>query len=284
MTNSKVLFRELIAAISIDEPKEEIESVVYLFMEKVLGLTKSDIITQRSVEFDAAQKEKISDFIRRTNHHEPIQYILGECEFFGRTFQVNWHVLIPRPETEELVKEVIKHSNQKKKGLRILDIGTGSGCIPITLKLEIPNAEVFATDVSDEALSTARQNALLHRAEVNFFHHNILEQEIPVERIDIIVSNPPYIAEQEKEMMNKNVLDFEPHLALFVPDTDPLLYYKALVGKSKKVLTQGGLIALEINERKGSDISNLLIKSGFGSVEVIKDIFGKERIVKGINA
>lgn len=284
MTNSKVLFRELITAISTGEQKDEIESVVYLFIEKVLGLSKSDIITERAVELDAAQKEKINDFIRRANRYEPIQYILGEGEFFGRTFQVNRHVLIPRPETEELVKEVIKHSNQKKKGLRILDIGTGSGCIPITLKLEIPNAEVFATDVSEEALSTARQNALLHKTEVNFFHHNILEKEIPVERIDIIVSNPPYIAEQEKEMMNKNVLDFEPHLALFVPDTDPLLYYKAIVGKSKKVLTQGGLIALEINERKGSDISNLFIKSGFGSVEVIKDIFGKERIVKGINA
>lgn len=284
MTNSKVLFRELITAISTGEQKDEIESVVYLFIEKVLGLSKSDIITERAVELDAAQKEKINDFIRRANRYEPIQYILGEGEFFGRTFQVKRHVLIPRPETEELVKEVIKHSNQKKKGLRILDIGTGSGCIPITLKLEIPNAEVFATDVSEEALSTARQNALLHKTEVNFFHHNILEKEIPVERIDIIVSNPPYIAEQEKEMMNKNVLDFEPHLALFVPDTDPLLYYKAIVGKSKKVLTQGGLIALEINERKGSDISNLFIKSGFGSVEVIKDIFGKERIVKGINA
>lgn len=283
MTNSKVLFRELITAISIDEPKEEIESIVYLFMEKVLGLSKSDIITERLVELDPVRKEKISEFIRRTNRHEPIQYILGECDFFGRTFRVNDEVLIPRPETEELVKEAIRYSKSKKEPLKILDIGTGSGCIPITLKLEIPNAEIFASDVSEKALSTARQNARLLKAGINFIHHNILEEEIPIDELDIIVSNPPYIAMHEKELMSKNVLDFEPHLALFVPDNDPLLFYKAIVNKSKRALTRGGLIAFEINERYGSDISTLLVENRFGSVEIIKDIFGKERIVKGIN-
>ncbi len=227
-------------------------------------------------------QDQIENFIQQVNSHKPIQYILGECEFYGRTFAVSDHVLIPRPETEELVREVIHYCKQQKRRLRIIDIGTGSGCIPITLALESKDTEVYATDVSEDALTVAKLNAQSLQAPVKFFLHDILKDDLLIDNIDVVVSNPPYITYREKDSMKENVLQFEPHLALFVPDDDPLLFYKAIVTKSKKVLNDGGLLAVEINERFGDHVATLFSDMEFTSVERIKDIFGKERIVKGL--
>ena len=221
-------------------------------------------------------------FIQQVNNHRPIQYILGECQFYGRTFAVSEDVLIPRPETEELVREVIHYCKQQRRPLRIIDIGTGSGCIPITLALESKDTEVYATDVGENALTIAKLNAQSLHASVQFNLHDILKEDLMVKKIDVVVSNPPYITHSEKDKMKKNVLQFEPHLALFVPDDDPLLFYKAIAAKSKKVLNDGGLIAVEINEQSGNNVATLFSDTGFTSVEVIKDIFGNERIVKGL--
>jgi release factor glutamine methyltransferase len=284
MTNSKDLFRELIASISINEPKEEKESIVYLFMEKFLNTFRSDIMTERRLMLDESHHERIDDFIRRINSYEPVQYVIGQCDFYGRTFLVDKNVLIPRPETEELVKEVVHCIKGLNRRFRILDIGTGSGCIAITLKLEIPNPEVYALDVSEGALSIARRNARLLKADVNFVLHDILKQEIPFNNLDIVVSNPPYVTMSEKNLMSSNVLHFEPHLALFVPDNDPLLFYKAIADRSEQMLGPGGLIVFEVNEKHGKEVADVLVTNKYRSVEIIKDIFGKERIVKGFKS
>jgi release factor glutamine methyltransferase len=196
---------------------------------------------------------------------------------------VNPGVLIPRPETEELVLLVTDHFKERNTSApRLLDIGTGSGCISITLALEIPEATVFATDVSKEALVTATENAAMLDARVKFFNSDILTNDIPVGELDAIVSNPPYIPLSEKETMKNNVIRFEPSLALFVPDEDPMKFYKAICGRALGALIPGGLLVFEINERLGSDVVNVLTRAGFHNVQIVKDLFGKERIVKGL--
>jgi release factor glutamine methyltransferase len=225
----------------------------------------------------------LKDAVKRINDHEPVQYVFGETEFFGRTFKVNPSVLIPRPETEELVSLVKDHFNERNIAApRILDIGTGSGCISVTLALEFPAATLFASDVSKEALDTAAQNAATLKASVNFFNSDILTNEVPLKELDAIVSNPPYIPLSERGAMKNNVTRFEPSLALFVSDDDPMIFYKAISIKAFGVLRPGGLIALEINERLGSDVVSVLTQAGFHSVQTVKDLFRKERIVKGL--
>jgi release factor glutamine methyltransferase len=282
MTNSKDLFRELFSSITLDEGREEITSIVYLFLENRFNLSRTDIIGEKLIDLSEKDKEQIEDFLHRIKKHEPIQYILGECEFFGRKFIVTPDVLIPRPETEELVAEVLKFCKPRTKPMKILDIGTGSGCIPITFQLEM-GGEIVGTDISQQALDVATQNAERLGAKVTFHRHDILKEKIPVNEVDVIVSNPPYIAENEKLSMKENVLQYEPHQALFVSGEDPLLFYKSILTKSKNSLTSGGLMVVEINEQFGKEVLNLFTENGFTSVQIIKDIFGKERIVKGIN-
>ncbi|MBA4056020.1 MAG: peptide chain release factor N(5)-glutamine methyltransferase, partial [Marivirga sp.] len=221
--------------------------------------------------------------VDRLNANEPIQYVLGETIFYGRKFLVNPFVLIPRPETEELVRLILSHlqqNRQKKPG--ILDIGTGSGCIPVTLALEFPSAKVSATDISDTALDVARKNALRLKASVHFYNSDILKDDLPATHFDVVVSNPPYIPWEEKAGMRDNVVEFEPHIALFVSDNDPLLFYRAIIEKALGALHSNGFLAVEINERFGKDIASLMTEKGFQEVEVIRDLFDKERIVKGI--
>jgi release factor glutamine methyltransferase len=213
MNNSKTLFQDFLSQITLNEDKAEIISMAHLVFDRVLGISKTDLLSQKQIPATANDLEKLDSIVKRINQHEPIQYILGEADFFGRRFRVNASVLIPRPETEELVREVKIFSHPTAA---ILDIGTGSGCIPITLALEISGAKVSATDVSDKALVVAKENAKNLKAEVHFLQHNILTEEIPFRNLDIVVSNPPYIALSEKESMAPNVKDFEPHLALFV--------------------------------------------------------------------
>jgi release factor glutamine methyltransferase len=284
MKNSKALFQELANLITIDESKDEIHSLVYLILEHHFSVSKTQILAENLIDSGNHDLDQVFETIKRVNNNEPIQYILGKTEFYGRQFEVNPSVLIPRPETEELIGIAKKYANNKKKSLSIVDIGTGSGCIPITLALEIPNANIFATDVSEQALITAKHNASDLNAQVSFALHDILKQNLVYTDVDIIVSNPPYITEKEKPAMNKNVLAYEPHLALFVSDADPLLFYKAIATKAKIALTIGGLLAVEINEQFGNEVAQLFDSTGFRNVEIVKDINGKDRFVTGLKA
>ncbi len=284
MKNSKVLFLDLVNRIKINENAAEIRTIAYLIMEHVFSLTRNEILLEKEVESGRSEDEKINEIIRRINSNEPVQYVTGETMFYGRMFRVNSSVLIPRPETEELVRFVVTFLKENKAGepVSIMDIGTGSGCIPVTLALEFPLHHISATDISAAALEVARMNALALKAPVRFFEHDILTEKIPLDGLDVVVSNPPYITPGEKESMKENVLAFEPHLALFVPENDPLLFYKAIAGKASMVLRPGGLLAMEINECFGKDIAALFKSFDFQDVEVISDLSGKDRMVKGI--
>ncbi len=276
MTNSKELFNHLVNHVTLQEEKIEIQSIIYLLLENKLGLTKIDILTEKIINL--SDPHSLDQYLFRINNQEPIQYILGKEDFYGRSFIINPDVLIPRPETELLIHEIKKFVNQQhKRNLRILDIGTGSGCIAITLALEIPDSEISALDISNEALACARQNAKELKARVVFEKVDILNEEIK-NRFDLIVSNPPYIANSEKENMKRNVLDFEPHLALFVPENDPLLFYRVIGLKSKNALTLGGSLWFEINENFGKEAQNLLEEQGYKNVQIKKDLDNKDRI------
>jgi release factor glutamine methyltransferase len=270
--NAKIIFNQFVQQLNIDEPSSEKEAIARLLFEHEYGLRYSDILAEKEIRFDSAKAE---EWIKRLNTHEPVQYIIGETEFYGRSFKVNHSVLIPRPETELLVTEVLKN---KRNTSSILDVGCGSGCIAITLKLEIPEAQVYTIDISDDALKVAKENARASNADLYFIHASFLEG-IKVPPVDVIVSNPPYIIESEKGLMRANVLMHEPHLALFVPNEDPLLFYKAIASKSKTLLKPNGKVFVEINERYGKEVKELFEGAGFNSVRIIKDLDGKDRVV-----
>jgi len=269
-TNSKEVFHEIKSKLTLDD-QEEVHAIALALMEKYFGLILTDILSEKEIEF-----QDLSNIITRLNHHEPLQYVIGEAEFFGRKFLVNPSVLIPRPETELLIREVLK---MEIVAPRILDIGTGSGCIAITLDLEIPNSKVYAIDVSQNALTTANANSKKLKADVSFFLHDFLNDPLQLDPVDLIVSNPPYVRDSEKELMKSNVLNFEPHEALFVPEDDPLLFYKAITLKSKTLLKTGGRVFVEINENFGNEVKDLFQSSKFNEVKIIKDLDGKDRIV-----
>lgn len=280
MKNSKNLFQDFVNRIGLQESDDEIQSIVYLVFETIFGLTKTEVLAGKEIAEESLIR--LDEIISRINEHEPIQYILGEAAFYGRIFQVNPSVLIPRPETEELVRLVIDFVHQNNKAdIEIVDIGTGSGCIAVTLSLELPHARVVGTDVSDEALQIAAANAEKLEANVQFQNQDILSSRLSFS-CDIIVSNPPYIEWVEHDTMPKNVVEYEPPLALFVDSPDPLLFYKAILHQAKESLRSGGLLAVEINERFGREVHQLFIEHNFKAVQVIPDIFGKNRIVKGI--
>jgi release factor glutamine methyltransferase len=282
MMNSKTLFRDFVKGIRLQESGDEIQSMAYLVFENIFGLTKTSILAEKEVKVTPAIQNRLDEIAVRINRFEPIQYILGESFFFGRYFSVNPDVLIPRPETEELVQLVIDFVRKfNKRNCRLMDIGTGSGCIAITLSLELESVETFGTDTSTEALLTASANARKLNANVQFLKHDILNKKLPFP-IDVIVSNPPYIAWNEISTMSKNVVEFEPKTALFVDSSEPLLFYKALVTRAQESLARGGLLACEINERFGKEVQRLYVANNFHEVEIIQDAFGKDRIVKGV--
>jgi len=266
-------------------PNTEIESFFNILGESILQMKRVDLIlnendTVASEAFNAFQTI-MEDLIT----YKPIQYILGETEFYGLKFKVNDVVLIPRPETEELVDWIIKDTHENQP-LRILDIGTGSGCIAISLAKNLPNCEMFAVDISSEALELAGSNALMNDVEIELIEMNILneqnwKEQFQNKKFDVIVSNPPYVRQSEKSLMRENVLNYEPHLALFVEDEDALLFYRQIVEFSKDYLVNGGLLYFEINEGLGTDATSLL-KPFFMNVEMRQDINGKERMIKGI--
>jgi release factor glutamine methyltransferase len=287
MKNSKTLFQDFIEQVTLPETPEEISSIAFLVFEKLFQVSKTDIFAGKPIEVSMDTTARLADIVQRLNDHEPIQYILGEADFFGRTFKVNSSVLIPRPETEELIREVLSFvtSSAHKTGftekIKILDIGSGSGCIAITLSDEIAKAEVYATDVSPDALAVAQKNSQQLSAPVSFIIHDILKENIPMDTLDVVVSNPPYITPGEKMEMKENVVEHEPHLALFVPEHEPLIFYEAITKKSMKALKSGGKLFVEINERYGSEVSGLFLNCGFMDVRIVKDMAGKDRIVEG---
>lgn len=261
-------------------PVEEIRNFVWIIFEHVLGFSKVDLITKDDQVLNEEQQLFCEEVLLQLKQHKPIQQIIGNTEFYGLTFQVNEHVLIPRPETEELVQWIIEDNKLTKPN--ILDIGTGSGCIPICLKKNIAEAEVSAWDISEEALNVAKQNAVLNDTKVNFKLQDVLKSDIESSlQLDVVVSNPPYIRELEKDLMQDNVLEFEPHLALFVSDQDPLIFYRKISQLATKLLKNGGLLYFEINEGLGQETWDLMISLGFKNIELRKDLFGKDRMVKG---
>ena len=283
MENSKALFQRMIQQISLPESADEIRSIVFLVLENLFGLSREAVYAEKHLEVEVQQARRLTEIIERINQEEPVHYILGEADFFARKFKVNPSVLIPRPETEELVQCVLRSCKPPKvHPIRILDIGTGSGCIAVTLALELSGAAIYATDISSEALLVAKENAAQLGASVQFLQHSILAGDIPFHDLDVLVSNPPYIARAEVETMGKNVVAHEPHLALFVPDDDPLVFYRALAERAKPVLKEGGLLVVEINERLGNEVAALFEAEGYGPVEIISDLSGKARIVKGV--
>ena len=263
-------------------PPSEISSLVRLIMERVSNIQPHHFLFCKDKILPEAEKNRIHEIVERLKEMEPIQYILGTADFYSLQFEVNPSVLIPRPETEELVEQVIIDNEGKK--IKILDIGTGSGCIAVTLRKHLKQASIIATDISTEALDTARRNAKRNNATITFIQTDILnpekaEMDIPF-ILDVIVSNPPYIKEEEKIDMERNVLDYEPHIALFVPDNDPLLYYWHIAHFGKKKLRRNGRLYFEINAAYGSMVVEMLEEGGYKDIELIQDLSGKDRIVK----
>ena len=263
--------------------ENEVESFFFILTEYLHNLKRIDLALNPSFEISEAEVQKWEAIISELKTEKPIQYIIGETWFYDSKFYVNEHTLIPRPETEELVDWIVatEKKNDKKEKLTILDIGTGTGCIPISLKKNIPQAEVSAIDVSEEALKVAQKNALENKVAINFILQNILEIEDLKQQFDIIVSNPPYVRNMEKQEIKKNVLAFEPHLALFVEDNDALLFYRKIAQLALKNLTPNGLLFFEINQYLGKETVELLEDLGFKNIELKKDIYGNDRMIKG---
>lgn len=259
--------------------KEEIESFIFLIFEKLKGYSRTQFLLAKDEELSKKELSEIEKIVTRLKNHEPIQYILGTTEFYGLPFYAVPEVLIPRPETEELVQWIIQEN--KLVNPTILDIGTGSGCIAISLQKNIPQSTVLACDISPVCIETAQRNAELNKCDISVFEFNILTQtpEVKFPELDIIVSNPPYVRESEKLQMERNVLDFEPDLALFVPDNDPLLFYKRIADFAKTQLKAGGKLYFEINEAFGRECSEMLQQKGFSEVILKNDIHGKNRMV-----
>lgn len=277
--NYKTTFLQELSSV-YDE--KEIESFFYLVFENFHHKKRIDLALNPEMEMDALQLLRWESVLAELKKQKPIQYILGETEFYGLPFLVNENVLIPRPETEELVELILADEGKGKREegkIRILDIGTGSGCIPIALKKNLPNAEIYAIDVSEKALATAQTNATLNKVEVHFMLKNILETDDLEQSFDIIVSNPPYVRNLEKEEIKPNVLAFEPHLALFVEDDDALLFYRKITELALKNLTPNGKLYFEINQYLGKETVDLVESFGFRKVQLIKDIYGNDRII-----
>ena len=269
--------------------EQEIESFFYIILEKLHGLKRIDLALNPQTVMDGAHLKQWKNIVAELKKQRPVQYIFGETTFYGLSFLVNENTLIPRPETEELVELIIKsfESSVSGSGLKILDIGTGSGCIAISLAKNIPNAAVFAIDVSEEALATAKKNAELNKVAIDFISTNILDVVTLsavaglYKQFDIIVSNPPYVRNLEKYEIKPNVLEYEPHLALFVDDIDPLLFYRKIAELAIKNLNPNGKLYFEINQYLGKETVELVKSFGFKNVKLIKDIYGNDRMIEG---
>ena len=271
---------------------DEAESFFHLILEDKFQMKRLDLALDPNFEFSAEAMKIWEELSIQLKKEIPIQYLLGNTEFFGLPFLVNENVLIPRPETEELVDWIIEEEKrferlkdeeiEGQKTIKILDIGTGSGCIAISLAKNIPNATVFAIDVSEKALEVAKMNAEINEVSVTFLEKNILETDDLLEQFDIIVSNPPYVRNLEKQEIKKNVLEHEPHLALFVEDFDALVFYRKIAALATKNLNRGGQLFFEINQYLGKEMVALLHENDFESVSLRKDIYGNDRMTRAV--
>ena len=257
----------------------EVQAMIRIIAEDVLNCDPVDVALRPDRELPDFAPQRIADIIARLRRHEPLQYIVGHARFHGHSFKVTPAVLIPRPETEQLVDIIIDEN--PRDDLRVLDMGTGSGCIAISLARALKFAQVDALDVSRDALAVARDNAAALKVKVRLFESDMLSPQ-PVARYDIIVSNPPYICWSERETMERNVKDYEPGQALFVPDNDPLMFYKAIAPYAAQSLERGGRLYLEINHRFADEMKRLLEDSGFDEVRIVEDSFGKKRFAAAL--
>ena len=264
----------------------EAKAIARLVYEVRFGLSFSDICLGKDTQLSANSQEELKGIAERLLQQEPVQYVLGQAAFCGRNFIVNKHVLIPRPETEELCYWIVSQEYKSiENPINILDIGTGSGCIAITLAAEMPKAKVTAWDISTEALKVAEENAKRNLVHVSFEHvdalhipTNILQQTAKI--FDFIVSNPPYICNNERVQMESNVLNYEPHTALFVPDDDALLFYRAIAQYGQVALKEGGWLYFEINPLYASILTEMLVMMEYHDIEIKEDQFGKERMIR----
>lgn len=262
---------------------EEAGSIAWLVIGFVCKINRSQYLNNKNDDLSGEELAIFYNMLSDLKKGVPVQYLMGETDFYGSVFKVNPSVLIPRPETEELVDWVLKDMKADKsgrEGLKMLDIGTGSGCIPITIKKYLPRLEVSAVDISFDALAVAKENALLNGTEVHFIQDDMLYPVAEWDKFSIITSNPPYVTLAEKEQMHVNVLDHEPHLALFVPENDPLIFYKAIARFADRHLDGGGLLYLEINENLGQETVSLLKDSGFKDIELRQDLRERDRMIK----
>ncbi|MCC9136610.1 peptide chain release factor N(5)-glutamine methyltransferase [Pontibacter silvestris] len=261
-------------------PEAEAEGIAQLVLEHVLQKSRLQLSLSQQEEVCASQQEQVERALERLQQHEPVQYVLGIAHFYGLELLVDERVLIPRPETEELVDLVIKE-HKKRQHLHILDICAGSGCIPLALTASLNTGKVYGLEVSEGALQVAQVNAAKYNLAVKWLQQDVFEpvQNIAPGSLDIITSNPPYVLEEEKMLMRNNVLQYEPHLALFVPDQDPLRYYKRIAQLGLELLKEDGKLYFEINERYGTAIRSFLLQEGYSQADVIQDMFGKDRIV-----
>jgi release factor glutamine methyltransferase len=265
----------------------ETGAITLMVLEELTGMSRAKVKAFPEEEITPDVLEKLTAILNELKTGKPVQYILGTAEFYGLTFLVNAATLIPRPETEELVEWVLESPNLKVESqkLSVLDIGTGSGCIAISLKKNLKYANVSAIDISANALATAKQNAIINEADVTFIEHDILSTDylkIASLKPDIIVSNPPYVTLQDKTQMHVNVNNFEPHTALFVPENDPLIFYRAIADFAAAHLNVNGLLFFEINENFGKQTVELLQYKGFMSIELRQDMSGRDRMVKAV--
>jgi release factor glutamine methyltransferase len=269
-----------IAGLEKQYGREEAESFFYLTLEDFRGMKRADLALNPDTILSDEELPQWDFVLAQLKKETPIQYILGKTQFFGLEFEVNDNVLIPRPETEELVEWILAdQAANSKTRQKILDIGTGSGCIAIALAKNLPDAEVSAIDVSEGALGMAKRNAGRNGVNVNFIRKNILETDDLAEIFDIIVSNPPYVRELEKHEIRKNVLEHEPHLALFVADDDALVFYRQIADLAKNHLSVGGSLYFEVNQYLAKETMDMLEQKGFSYLELRKDIYGNDRMV-----
>lgn len=272
-------------------PITEIDSFFFLLLEEYLGFRRVDIVLKSDFKITQETLNLLQSATKQLEQEVPLQYVIGKTEFYGLPFVVNKHVLIPRPETEELVAWVVSESSRFKtfntstkqttetKQLKILDIGTGSGCIPISLKKQLPFAKISAIDISKEALTVAKKNAILNNVDIHFILQDILKTVALDQHYDIIISNPPYVRELEKKELKNNVLKNEPHVALFVENDNPLIFYTKIAELAKKYLNKNGLLFFEINQYLGTETIDLVNKKGLKNIQLKKDMFGNDRII-----
>jgi release factor glutamine methyltransferase len=279
--NIQDLIAHIRTAIGAIYEQPEANAMAMQVAEHVLHLSRLQLSLEQQTPVSAETQTIVDEIISRLQKHEPLQYVLGYAHFFGLELAVTPAVLIPRPETEELVELIIRE-NYNRPALQLLDIGTGSGCIAIALAAHLNPQQVFALDVSEEALAVARRNARKYQQDINWLHHDILHDSLPLPpgSLDIIVSNPPYVLQQEIQYMRPNVVSYEPHLALFVPDQDALRFYRRIAQASLTLLNKTGKLYFEINEKQALPLMTLLQEMGYQQVNVRQDIFGKDRFVQ----